>query len=303
VGIRATIVAVGYLFVSTLNMSAFAGTRLYDMNRMLSEPHPYGNRSVAIPMGAAPPIQAPRSAAPVHRTFYRVQTPLPGSQYRLPRTGAHSPSRGASPSAVSGQQSAGRSTFRRAAAPKSSSRSFISEVVLGGVIHDPGQDNNEANTWDVNLEIIFRKVTLATFENRYLRFLFSPNPILGGSINNEDETHTAYIALNWQHQFENKFFLAGSFGFAVHTGNLDQAERQCAPAEGCILPGNRAFVNTGEVTLGSRILFRESVELGYRVAQRHGISVYFAHVSNASLFDKDNDGMNFLGLRYRYSFD
>lgn len=273
-------------------MSAVAGTRLYDMNRMLAEPHPYGN---AIP--------TPRSVAPGNRTFYRSQMPLPGSQYRLPRPGIQSTSRDTSPITVSGRQTTGSNASRRVAPPMSSSRSFVSEIVLGGFIHDPGQDNNEANTWDVNLEIIFRKVTFATFENRYLRFLFSPNPILGGSINNEDETHTAYIALNWQHQFENRLFLAGSFGFAVHTGNLDQAERQCAPAEGCSLPGNRAFVNTGEVTLGSRILFRESVELGYRVAQRHGISVYFAHMSNASIFDDDNDGMNFLGLRYRYAFD
>lgn len=303
VGARATIVAVGCLFVSSLDISAFAGTRLYDMNRMLSEPHPYGNVSPTTSTVSVPPTLAPRGAAPVNRAFYKVQTPLPGSQYRLLRPGVPNPSRDASPIAVSGGQGAGTGTPRPAVSSTPSSRSFISEVVLGGFVHDPGQDNNEANSADLNLEIIFRKVTLLSFENRYLRFLFSPNPILGGTINSDNETHTAYIALNWQHRFESDWFAAGSFGFTYHTGNLEQAEEDCPAGTTCSLPGNRRFVDTGDVTLGSRILFRESLEVGYWVAERHGLSVYFAHMSNASIFDEDNDGMNFLGLRYRYAFD
>lgn len=53
---------------------------------------------------------------------------------------------------------------------KQSRPSLISEIVVGGFIHDPGEDNNEADTWDLNLEIVFRKVTFVSFENRYLRF-------------------------------------------------------------------------------------------------------------------------------------
>jgi len=109
--------------------------------------------------------------------------------------------------------------------------------------------------------------------------------------------------MNWQYRFESDWFVAGSFGFTYHTGNLDQAEENCPVGTTCSLPGNRRFVDTGDVTLGSRILFRESLEVGYWVAERHGLSVYFAHMSNASIFDEDNDGMNFLGLRYRYAFD
>ena len=127
--------------------------------------------------------------------------------------------------------------------------------------------------------------------------------MIGGTVNHKNETHTLYSGLNWQHQFENRFFVGGSFGLAVHTGNLEQEERQCVAPEVCSLLGNRAFVDTGKVTLGSRILFRESIEAGYRIAGRHGVSVYFAHMSNASWFDEDNDGMNFVGLRYRYAFD
>jgi hypothetical protein len=302
-GARAIFVAVGCLFVSSPDMSAFAGTRLYDMNRMLSEPHPYGNGHPTTSSGAAPPVPALRNPAPVSRTFDRTQTPLPGSQYRLQLPGVQSTSGGASSIAISGQQMAGADTPRPVSRENTTGRSYISEIVLGGFVHDPGQDNNEANSADLNLEIIFRKVTLLTFENRYLRFLFSPNPIVGGTINSDNETHTAYLAMNWQYRFESDWFVAGSFGFTYHTGNLDQAEENCPVGTTCSLPGNRRFVDTGDVTLGSRILFRESVELGYWVAERHGLSLYFAHMSNASIFDEDNDGMNFLGLRYRYAFD
>lgn len=280
--------------------SAAAGSRLYDMNRLLSQPHPY---------------QTQRSVAPVPRAASRNTVPLPGSQYRL---NAIAPPGNASPAyrsmrpVVSPSVPVGPVLARSASAKMparplvqagNSRRSVISELVAGGFVHDPGQDNNEANTFDLNLEIIFRKVAFADFENRYLRFLFSPNPVLGGTINSDNETHTVYLALNWQHRFENDIFIGGSFGFTYHTGNLDQAEEDCPAGTTCSLPGNRRFVDTGDVTLGSRILFRESVEFGYWFAQRHGVSIYFAHMSNASLFDEDNDGMNFVGLRYRYSFD
>jgi hypothetical protein len=303
-------VALGVLAL-TSDISAFAGSRLYDMNRLLSQPHPYQNIQTSSTT-ADQRLVAPASSM---RGFGRNTTPLPGSQYRVSVPTSSGPAsvvyRGIQPV---GQRSA--PAYSSAAAKNSkvppqpghpangaAKRSFISEIVVGGFVHDPGQDNNEANTADLNLEIIFRKVTLLTFENRYLRFLFSPNPVFGGTINSDNETHTAYLAMNWQHRFESDWFVAGSFGLTVHTGNLDQAEEDCPAGSFCSLPGNRRFVNTGDVTLGSRILFRESIEFGYWVAERHGVSIYVAHMSNASLFDEDNDGMNFVGLRYRYSFD
>lgn len=295
----------------TTDTSASAGSRLYDMNRLLSQPHPYQKSQVA-----APPVPAHSlPPGPGVRRFHRNTGPLPGSQYRLSiPTPIGSPSPIYAPRRPAGLAQApaaqrsvgsndGRSTAQQRPVAETGSRSWISELVAGGFVHDPGQDNNEANTFDLNLEIIFRKVTLLSFENRYLRFFFSPNPILGGTINSDNETHTVYLGLNWQHRFENDIFLGGSFGFTYHTGNLDQAEEDCPAGTTCSLPGNRRFVDTGDVTLGSRILFRESIEMGYWFAQRHALSIYFAHMSNASLFDEDNDGMNFVGLRYRYSLD
>ena len=63
------------------------------------------------------------------------------------------------------------------------------------------------------------------------------------------------------------------------------------------------FDDTGrKVTLGSRVLFRESLAMGYRFSRRHSVSFYAAHMSNGGLAD-DNDGMNFVGIRYGYSLE
>ena len=304
-GLKATCGVVFGVLPRTSGLSVYAHRRAYDMNRMLAEPHPY---QAKVPTQGSHPVATRLYRAPARTN----RVPLPGSQYRISGGPAMAPANAAFRAAPRSSvpypptiqvQADANNTPPPAFTKPARKKPLIAGLVVGGFVHDPAQDNNEANTFDLNLEVIFRKVTFATFENRYLRFLFSPHPVFGVTINTEDETHTAYLALHWQYDFDNRLFLAGAFGFAAHTGNLDQAERQCAPGEGCSLPGNRAFVDTGEVTLGSRILFRESIELGYWVAERHGISVYFAHVSNASLFDEDNDGMNFLGLRYRYAFD
>jgi len=178
---------------------------------------------------------------------------------------------------------------------------FISEMVVGGWLHDPGEQNGESNTWDFNIEILFRKLTLYDAGNRFVKFLLSPRPSIGGSINNENETHTAYLGMNWAYQFRNGLFLSFFLGGTYHTGNKEQATRQCAVGEGCSLPGNRAFVPTGKPKLGSQFLFREGLDVGYRFG-RHGVPVFASHLSNAGI-DNDNDGMNFVGVRYSFSMD
>lgn len=281
-GRRMTCAAAGALYFLMIGSTAVvAGSRLYNMDRFLSEPHPFGQVQ---PIVSPPPP-------------FESSVPLPGSSYTPV-------SRIQSRAARSAQTPGTAAPLKeQSTARNGKSKSWVSEIVVGGWIHDPGAGNTESDTWDLNLEIIFRKVEFLSFENRYLRFLFTPHPIFGGSVNNEDETHTAYLGMNWQYDFDNGLFVAGSLALAYHTGNLDQAEEQCPATTTCSLPGNRQFVNTGEVTLGSRILFRESLEFGYRLKQRHGISLYIAHMSNGGILDDDNDGMNFAGLRYRYSFD
>lgn len=184
---------------------------------------------------------------------------------------------------------------------KPARRSVISELIGGVWSHDPGENNKESNSWDLNAEIIFNKVRLFDFRNRFLKFLAEPRPLIGGSVNSAGKTHTAYAGFSWANQFRNGFFFNFSLGGTYHTGNLEQATRQCVAGENCALPGNRAYVNAREPTLGSAILFREALDLGYRFGA-HGASIFVSHISNGGI-DNDNDGINFVGVRYSFAFD
>ncbi len=53
--------------------------------------------------------------------------------------------------------------------------------------------------------------------------------------------------------------------------------------------------------LGSRLLFRIPIEVGYAMNRHHRLSIAFAHVSNAYLADP-NEGLDTLGFRYSYRF-
>lgn len=252
-----------------------AGYRLYDMSVFLG--------------GTPVPPAAPT-----------VLPPAP------PRAAIYAPDR--PPSTTRARQAAPRQTAeaapRRAGdAPpgKTGAGSFLEEIVVAGWFHDPGQDNTESNTWDLNAELIFRSVRFFDVENRFLDAFLSPRWVLGGSVNNENETHTVYAGANWNHRFPSDFFLGFTFGPVFHTGNTERTFFPCEVNNSCAQPGNVGRIDSGEVTLGSSVLFWLALEGGYWFGH-HGVGLFAAHMSNGGL-DDDNDGMNFLGLRYHYAFE
>ena len=58
---------------------------------------------------------------------------------------------------------------------------------------------------------------------------------------------------------------------------------------------------TDKKSLGCRILFRESLDLGIKFADVHSLSVHLAHISNAKLCST-NEGLETFGVRYGYRF-
>jgi hypothetical protein len=196
--------------------SALAGQKLYDMSIFFR------------PDRGAPATSAPTSAQlPGRSTAQRQPRPPPAW------TDAPLPSRTvAAPSSPRD-------------APGSGIASVVSELVVGFWRHDPEQDNNESDTLDINAEIIFREVDLFGFENRYLDFFFTPRPLIGGSLNNKNKTHTAYAELNWRHIFGNQVFIAASWGLAYHTGNLERPTRQCVHPKSAISPATAPSTTQG----------------------------------------------------------
>jgi lipid A 3-O-deacylase len=153
---------------------------------------------------------------------------------------------------------------------------FISEYKFGILLHDAGLfGTRKEHGIDGNFEVLFESPG-------FLGWLGSPRPHLGIEISSAEQTNKAYFGLSWGWTFWGGWFAGFSLGGAAHDGFLSTTQ-------------------TDRKELGSRFLFRESVELGYVIGGRHTISLLFDHVSNAKLA-KNNDGMDSLGLRYGYRF-
>ncbi len=134
----------------------------------------------------------------------------------------------------------------------------------------------------LNVEVLFRSPAV-------LRVLWAPRPHLGLSLNTAGATDYAYLGLTWSGRpwrplltLPEGLFVAGSLGGGIHDGHLNAG------------PPDRKV-------LGSRLLFRESVEAGYQLTPRVRLSVMLDHVSNAGLATH-NQGLTDLGARIGVTF-
>ena len=160
---------------------------------------------------------------------------------------------------------------------------LVDEVKIGGLAHDVGFLGRHVETGpDVNVEVLFTSPEL-------LRYIGSPRPHIGGDINTAGKTSDGYFGLTWGIMLiQNLFgvgdgiFANGSLGGAVHDGYLNSA------------PPDRK-------KLGSRILFRESLELGYQINPVVSVSAILDHISNANLAEH-NAGITSAGARIGFRF-
>ena len=152
----------------------------------------------------------------------------------------------------------------------------ISEIRLGAFVHDEGPfSRNEEDGYDGNLEVLF-------VSPDFLDIVWAPRPHMGVTINSRGDTSQAYMGLSWEWSFWGNWFAGFSLGGSVHDGKLKT-------------------VRIDRKELGCRLLFRESVEVGYRFGGRHGISGFLDHISNANICDR-NEGLESFGIRYGYLF-
>ena len=110
-------------------------------------------------------------------------------------------------------------------------------------------------------------------------YIFSPHPHVGISINTRQGTHQFYAGLTWRLNFGD-FFIEPSLGGEIHTAHLK--------------------INTSsKKALGSRLLFREALAIGYQITEKNSVSILLDHASNMG-FTKPNRGITTVGFRYGY---
>jgi len=142
---------------------------------------------------------------------------------------------------------------------------FIDEFKVGGLVHDTNLGDHHLETGtDVNLEVLFKSPA-------FLSIIGSPRPHLGGDINTSGNTSSGYAGLTWRADLignlinpGDSIFVTGSLGGAIHDGYIDTAPRT-------------------RKRLGSRVLFRESAELGYQITPTFSVAAFIDHISNANL--------------------
>ncbi|GEP08785.1 acyloxyacyl hydrolase [Methylobacterium gnaphalii] len=168
--------------------------------------------------------------------------------------------------------------------------SIVSEVRVGGAVHDPGAPEGKLGNWskvDVNGEILFAKppVSADPFWQAFV-----PRPTVGGSYSTGGRTSYAYIGGTWTFDifpetFNRRVFVEGFFGGAAHDGYT-------GPKVGAPFGFNR---------LGCNPLFREAAALGFRITEHWSVMATVEHMSNAGLCH-DNRGLTNFGGKIGYTF-
>ncbi len=167
-----------------------------------------------------------------------------------------------------------------------------SEFKFGVLAHDVHFLGGKEGGVNLNPEMIFESPVAdawAAGVPSYLRWMAQPRPTVGGEINTAGFTDQAYVGATWS------WLLASNL---------------LRPDDGIILgyffgPGfnNGDIIGTApdRKSLGSHVLFREALDLGYRITPVYEISWFVDHVSNGGLA-KQNESINDLGVRLGMRF-
>ena len=166
------------------------------------------------------------------------------------------------------------------------------EVKFGVLAHDVHFLGGKEHGVDLNPEIILRSPVADSWAAGlppYLQWMAQPRPTLGGEINTSGFTDQAYFGATWTWQLASNLLRPGDgivlgffFGPSFNDGNIIGK----AP---------------NQKSLGSHVLFREALELGYRITPIIQISGFVDHVSNGGLA-KQNESINDLGVRFGVVF-
>jgi hypothetical protein len=166
------------------------------------------------------------------------------------------------------------------------------EFKFGVMAHDVHFLGGKEHGIDLNPEVDTPSPISDSFAAQvpwYLRWAVQPRFALGGEFNIDGYTNQFYLGANWKWQLTGNLLLPGdalTFAYFFGPGFND---------------GDIVSHRPDRKSLGSHVLFREAVELGYRINPVYEISVMVDHVSNAG-FARHNQSLNDVGLRLGVRF-
>jgi lipid A 3-O-deacylase len=118
----------------------------------------------------------------------------------------------------------------------------------------------------------------------FLRVVGSPMPHVGAELNTAGDRSLYYTGLTWRLELLGLAHVELGFGGGIHDGDLGDT------------------LESAELLLGCRWLFREAIGIGANFGERHTVALQADHFSHARLCSDHNDGIEALGIVYGYRF-
>jgi hypothetical protein len=167
-----------------------------------------------------------------------------------------------------------------------------SEFKLGVWDHDVHFLGGKEHGADINPELIWQSpVTddMIASAPGWLRWALQPRPTIGAAFNTVGDTDQFYVGATWSWMLLHNIINPGdgielSYFFGPGFNN-----------------GEVKATSDDRKSLGSFVLFREALELGYQINPVWEVSTYIDHISNGGLA-KQNQSINDVGLRIGYRF-
>ena len=143
----------------------------------------------------------------------------------------------------------------------------------GVLVHGEGPvSSGREKGYDLNVEVLW--------EDTYIY----AHPSVGIELNDSGFTNFLYAGLAWEGYLFETIFWELFLGGSVHDGNLTPSDR------------NRR-------ALGSRVLFREAIALGFGITDRVTFTVIYDHYSHSGTDESlSNQGNDNTGVRLGYYF-
>jgi hypothetical protein len=107
-------------------------------------------------------------------------------------------------------------------------------------------------------------------------------PYVFGSVNSKGDTHFAAAGLSWK--FGDKVYVRPGLGLAIHTGSAR----------------NTSDPFNDRIEFGSRVLFEPELGIGARFSERVSVEASWVHLSHATLFGRQNPGIDSIGARLNW---
>ena len=114
---------------------------------------------------------------------------------------------------------------------------------------------------------------------------------------------TSFVAagLAWKVPLSQHWYMGPGLGLAYHSGYALLPDFR-APGLSQAEIDRRVALRSSHIEFGSRVLFHDSLSLGYQFESGDAAELSVAHLSNGYIFGKVNQGLTSLGVRYVHHF-